>query len=50
MNRRKKLTQIFKKKDKAKKAKLNPQKKPRYITKAERDTLAQQTSSDTNSA
>ncbi len=36
MNRRKKLTQAFKKKQKAVNAKLNPKKKERYVSKAER--------------
>jgi hypothetical protein len=36
MNRKKKINQIFKKKAKAARAKLNPNKSERYISKAER--------------
>lgn len=43
MNRRKKLKQIFKKKDKAKKAKLNPKAKPLYISKAEQKKAEEDT-------
>jgi hypothetical protein len=37
MNRRKKAKQIFEKKLKKAKAKLDPRKKPRYIAKADRE-------------
>lgn len=37
MNRKKKIKQTLIKKDKKKKAKLNPGKKPGYISKAERE-------------
>ncbi|WP_158966685.1 DUF2986 domain-containing protein [Paraglaciecola sp. L3A3] len=40
MNRKKKLTQIHKKRLKAAKAKGNPKKKDPYISKAERAKLA----------
>jgi hypothetical protein len=40
MNRRKKMTQIFKKKEKKKSAKLHCAKKPIYISKAEQAMLA----------
>ena len=46
MNRRKKMTQIFKKKEKAKAAKSNPQKKPAYISKAEQAIVAAKKSND----
>ncbi|WP_281543642.1 DUF2986 domain-containing protein [Grimontia sp. SpTr1] len=40
MNRKKKVIQTLKKKDKKQKAKLNKSNKPRYISKAEREKLA----------
>ncbi len=40
MNRKKKIIQTLKKKDKKKNAKLHKSTKPRYISKAEREKLA----------
>lgn len=40
MNRRKKINETLKKKAKKANAKLNPSKKPRYISKAEREKIA----------
>jgi hypothetical protein len=40
MNRRKKMKQIFKKKEKAKNAKLSSKVKPVYIAKADRENEA----------
>jgi hypothetical protein len=37
MNRRKKMKRIFKKKEKAKNAKLCPKTKPTYVSKADRE-------------
>lgn len=48
MNRKKKVVQTLKQKAKKANAKLNPSKKPRYISKAERAKLAEV--SETNSA
>ncbi|MBY6213035.1 DUF2986 domain-containing protein [Microbulbifer agarilyticus] len=42
MNRRKKVNQILKKKAKKANDKLNPKKKPRYISKAERAKFEQE--------
>lgn len=42
MNRRKKVNQILKKKAKKANDKLNPKSKPRYISKAARAKLAQE--------
>jgi len=39
MNRKKKLNQIFNKRLKKAKAKLNPNQKDRYVSKAEREAL-----------
>ncbi len=44
MNRKKKINAILKKKAKRANAKLNPSKKPRYISKAAREKLEQETS------
>lgn len=41
MNRKKKIIQTLKKKDKKQKAKLHKSNKPRYISKAEREKMAQ---------
>ena len=46
MNRRKKMTQIFKKKQKAKSAKLHSAKKSVYISKAEQAMLASEKLAD----
>jgi len=42
MNRRKKAKQIFDKKKRREQAKTTVKKKPKYISKAERERLAQQ--------
>ncbi|CZF82757.1 DUF2986 domain-containing protein [Grimontia kaedaensis] len=42
MNRKKKIIQTLKKKDKKQKAKMHKSSKPRYISKAEREKMAQQ--------
>ncbi|WP_372873006.1 DUF2986 domain-containing protein [Shewanella sp.] len=41
MNRKKKINQTLIAKDKKKKAKLNGSNKPKYVSKAEREKLAQ---------
>jgi hypothetical protein len=41
MNRKKKITEILKKRLKKAKAKLSPNKKPKYISKADRAKLEQ---------
>ena len=46
MNRRKKVNQILKKKAKKANDKLNPKKKPSYISKAERAKLEQEGSAE----
>ncbi len=44
MNRKKKINETLKKKQKKANAKLHTSNKPRYISKAEREKLAQQES------
>ena len=49
MNRRKKIYEKLKKKDKKANEKLNKNNKPKYISKAEREKLAQTTPDDNQS-
>ncbi|WP_100915885.1 DUF2986 domain-containing protein [Pseudoalteromonas spongiae] len=49
MNRRKKIYEKLKKKDKKANEKLNKSNKPKYISKAEREKLAQMTPDDNQS-
>ena len=49
MNRRKKVNQILKKKAKKVNDKLNPKKKPRYISKAKRTKQEQEGSAESAS-
>ncbi|WP_019529412.1 DUF2986 domain-containing protein [Dasania marina] len=50
MNRKKKINQVFKKKVKQANARLNGKAKPRYISKAERLKLEQDSDSTTGTA